>query len=125
MNNGLPVTLNLFSVLKNIDSVAWEAHSTLGRKDARIFELFQDDSGQRIALVHCAPGASAKSHLHTGHETFLILDGTFEDDNGVYHHGELICYAPGSEHAWRTPQGALIYAVWGGRVEAALTDVAA
>ncbi|MFP1732081.1 cupin domain-containing protein [Lonsdalea quercina] len=125
MNNGSPVTLNLHTVLKNIETIAWEAHTTLGRKDARIFDIFHDDSGQRIALVHCAPGASAESHLHKGHETFLILDGIFEDDNGVYQAGDLICYAPGSQHAWRTPEGALIYAVWGDRVDTAVTDAAA
>ncbi|WP_192459485.1 cupin domain-containing protein [Musicola keenii] len=125
MNNDLPVTMNLFSLIKDIDAVKWETHSTLDRKNARIFDIFHDDSGQRISLVHCAPGASAKSHLHKGHETFLILDGSFEDEHGVYLPGDLVCYAPGSQHAWRTPQGALIYATWGDRVESGLTDTAA
>lgn len=85
MSNNLPVTLNLLSVLKDMNELAWETHTSLERKDARIFDIYRDDvSGQRIALVHCAAGSSAKSHLHTGHETFLILDGSFEDDNGVY-----------------------------------------
>lgn len=122
MANGLPVTLNLHSVLKNIESVEWQAHTSLDRSDARIFDLFQDASGQRVSLVHCAPGACAKSHLHKGHETFLILDGSFEDENGTYRTGELICYAPGSQHGWRTPEGALIYAVWGDRVESAVME---
>ncbi|WP_021015732.1 cupin domain-containing protein [Prodigiosinella confusarubida] len=125
MNNGLPVTMNLFSVIKDINTIKWDEHSALGRQNARIFDIFHNDSGQRIALVHCAPGASAKSHFHKGHETFLILDGSFEDDNGVYHPGDLICYAPGSQHAWRTPQGALIYATWGDRVESELTGAVA
>lgn len=125
MSNSAPATLNLHSVIKNINSVAWQQHASLERKDARIFDIFTGESGQRVALVHCAPGASAKSHLHNGHETFLILEGTFEDDNGVFQAGDLICYEPGSQHAWRTPEGALIYAVWGGSVESAVVDVVA
>ncbi|WJV64366.1 hypothetical protein PCO86_12755 [Pectobacteriaceae bacterium CE70] len=51
MNNGLPVTMNLFSVIKDINAIKWDEHSALGRQNARIFDIFHDDSGQRIALV--------------------------------------------------------------------------
>ncbi len=117
MDMKIPLTLNLLSIKENINLLEWQSHGTLGRHDTKIFTLYQDNaSGQRIALIHCLPGASAKTHLHHGHETFVILDGAFEDDSGIYSRGDLVCYPPGSQHSWRSQEGALIYAVWGGMV---------
>lgn len=42
-----------------------------------------------------------------------MLSGRFEDDHGSYGPGDLVVYRPGSRHAWRSPEGALIYVVWG------------
>lgn len=36
MSNSAPATLNLLSVIKDINSVAWQQHASLERKDARM-----------------------------------------------------------------------------------------
>lgn len=112
-----PHSINLDEIIGNPDLIAWDEHVRFGRVGARIHCLYQDAvSGQRVALVHCRPGAHARLHLHNGHETFLVLDGTFHDESGIYAKGDLVVYRPGTKHAWHAPDGALIYAVWGGTV---------
>lgn len=112
----IPDIINLDKITENPEIVKWEHHQTLGRKGARISTLFEcKETHQKIALVQCFPGAFAENHIHEGHETFLMLDGCFEDDAGSYHKGDLIIYPPGSNHSWRTPEGALICAIWGGK----------
>ncbi|MFJ4374948.1 cupin domain-containing protein [Pseudomonas japonica] len=112
-----PTVLNLIALATKPDAIQWDAHQQLGRNGASIHVLFEcKQSDQRIALIRCEPGARAQSHHHVGHETFLILDGNFTDENGKYTKGDLVIYPPGSTHAWHSSQGALIYAIWGGRV---------
>ncbi|SIO96889.1 cupin domain-containing protein [Vibrio spartinae] len=117
MSKLTPQILNLFDVEKLRKEINWEKHETLNRSGSKIYDIYvNNEKEQRISLVYCAPGSSAKNHLHTGNETFLILDGEFEDDNGKYKKGDLVCYTEDSEHSWQSPKGALIYAVWGGNV---------
>lgn len=112
-----PLCLNLNNIKETRDSINWESHHHLGRAGALIHRLYCDPcSGQQVALIKCMPGAKAEAHIHQGHETFLILDGEFQDDYGLYRRGDLVIYKPGSTHAWSTPKGALVYAVWGGPV---------
>lgn len=119
-----PTVLNLMLLASNPDTIQWDAHQQLGRSGASIHVLFEcNRSSQRIALIRCEPGAHAQSHHHTGHETFLILDGDFADENGEYGKGDLVIYPPGSTHAWQTSKGALIYAIWGGPVSSLIEPV--
>ncbi|MHC8383761.1 hypothetical protein EAH72_16185 [Pseudomonas caspiana] len=112
-----PTVFNLLNVANEPDLITWSAHAQLDRNGARIHTLFEcTESAQRIALIRCDAGASAAAHHHNGHETFLILEGDFEDENGVYLKGDLVIYPPGSTHAWKSSTGALIYATWGGTV---------
>lgn len=112
-----PHCVNLVEVADAPNSIPWEAHNRLGRVGADIHALYDDAaSGQRVALIRCMPGATAQAHVHHGHETFLILDGAFQDDSGTYVKGDLVVYRPGSRHGWSTPNGALICAIWGGPV---------
>lgn len=112
----LPLVVNFDALINNPDLISWEKHNTLGRNGARISTLFQcDKTDQKISIVQCQPGARADCHIHDGHETFLILDGSFMDDFGTYHKGDFVIYEPGSKHAWSSEEGALICAIWGGK----------
>lgn len=109
-----PLVINLSAAAAEPDRMEWASHSSLGRQGARVLSLFKcEHSGQHVALVSCAPGAAAAAHVHVGHESFLVLSGRFDDDHGSYGPGDLVVYRPGSRHAWRSPEGALIYVVWG------------
>ncbi len=116
-DNVPPRTVQLHTLANDLERYEWVGHDSHGRKGAQTTVLFDDPaSGQRVALVRCEPGAFSAPHRHEGHESFLILEGTFHDDSGVYGKGELLVYQPGSYHGWTCPDGGLFYAVWGGPV---------
>jgi anti-sigma factor ChrR (cupin superfamily) len=52
--------------------------------------------------MRCAAGLRFPRHRHVGHELSLLLEGTIqEEDSGtIYHPGDLLRMAPGSEHAF-------------------------
>lgn len=111
-------SLSLSQLVAEPDSLSWTAHDTHGRYGSRIHVLFQcPSSGQQVALVQSKPGAYAAAHQHEGHETILVLEGSFEDQYGVHRKGELVHYPPGSQHSWHSDEGGMMYVVWGGRVK--------
>lgn len=116
-NLGLPVSVNIQNLISNPQIIEWDQHNALGRSGAEISRLYrEEESGQQVALIRCVPGATAEKHTHSGHETFVILEGDFQDESGVFKKGDIVVYPPNSSHSWRSNAGALIFAVWGGRV---------
>lgn len=111
--------VNLATLSQNLESLAWVEHSSHGRQGARIHYLYRNEqSGQQVALVHCRPGTQAMPHRHLGHESIFVLEGSFQDDAGRYGKGELVVFPEGSHHGWTSPEGGLMYVVWGGPVTA-------
>lgn len=112
-----PQVVRLLTLPDDLDSLEWEEHSSHGRQGARIHLLYQcPEKGQKVALVHCRPGTTAKSHRHEGHESIYVIQGSFQDDFGIYSAGDLVVYPDGSEHGWCSPEGGVMYVVWGAPV---------
>lgn len=112
-----PQVINLLRLPASLDDIEWEEHSTHGREGARIHYLLRDEeTAQRVALVHCRPGTRARPHIHQAHESILVLEGGFEDNFGRYEKGDLAVFPAGSCHGWTSPHGGLMYVVWGGPV---------
>ncbi|WP_346765544.1 cupin domain-containing protein [Thioalkalivibrio sp. XN8] len=70
--------------------------------------LMLDREGGEVAratsIVRYAPGSSFSTHTHGGGEEFLVLEGTFADELGVYPAGTYVRDPPGSSHApWSEP----------------------
>lgn len=54
-----------------------------------------------VRLLRLAPGTVVPRHGHVGGEEILVLDGTLEDEFGVYPKGTWNRHPPGSRHrAW-------------------------
>lgn len=64
---------------------------------------------EKVMLIKFQPGGVAKPHDHPGGEEVLVLDGTFEDENGSYPKGTWMRSPVGSHHAPFSTQGCLIY----------------
>ena len=100
------------------EALSWVEHNSHGRQGSRIHVLFRcETSGQQVALVQSVPGAFSHEHEHQGHETILVLKGSFEDQHGLHRQGELVHYAPGTRHSWTSAEGGIMYVVWGGPVQ--------
>lgn len=62
-------------------------------------------------LVRFKPGVYFPRHEHTGLERVLVLEGSYEDSNGVEHlPGELREWPSGTEHSFKVRKEACIFA---------------
>ena len=69
----------------------------------------KENGGQGSYLLKMDPGAKSLSHMHTGYEEFLILEGELTDPDGkVFKKGDFVTFEPESTHSSHTKDGCLI-----------------
>ena len=68
-----------------------------------------DEVARATSLVRYAPGSRFETHEHALGEEFLVLDGTFSDENGDYPIGTYVRNPPGSAHAPFSAEGCTIF----------------
>jgi putative transcriptional regulator len=56
----------------------------------RISRLKTGDPDNEFALYHIKAGGSTPEHTHRGTELTLVLEGSFSDEEGVYHQGDFL-----------------------------------
>lgn len=78
---------------------------------------------EQVALVKWAPGTVFQPHTHWGGEEIYVIDGVFEDEQGVYPQGTWLRNPSGSVHTPSSPQGCTIY-VKTGHLEARVSPAA-
>ncbi len=81
-----------------------------GVQMARLYADGQD--GPSAALLRYEPGASIPSHLHSGFEHIIVLQGSQEDERGRYARGSLLIHGPGTSHRVASPEGCVALAIW-------------
>lgn len=64
------------------------------------------------ALLRYQPGAIIPRHDHAGLEHILVLQGSQEDDLGVYPEGTLAVRGSGTSHEVRSTEGCVVLALW-------------
>ena len=64
---------------------------------------------EHTALVRWAPGTYFKPHVHPGGEEIFVLDGTFEDEDGVYPQGAWLRNTSYSRHEPFSQTGCTIF----------------
>ncbi|MEO0814764.1 MAG: cupin domain-containing protein, partial [Myxococcota bacterium] len=67
------------------------------------------ESGHTTSVVRYAPGCSFPTHVHSGGEEFLVLDGVFSDESGDFPKGTYVRNPIGSSHAPRSDPGCTIF----------------
>ena len=67
------------------------------------------NGGQGSYLLKMDSGAKSLTHMHTGFEEFLMLEGELIDsDKKVFKKGDFVTFVPGSVHSSHTNDGCLI-----------------
>jgi anti-sigma factor ChrR (cupin superfamily) len=89
------------------DRLPWIA-SPLPGVERRMLERDGDEVARATSLVRYAPGSRFSAHLHAGGEEFLVLDGTFSDDDGNYPAGTYVRNPVGSRHTPHSDTGTTI-----------------
>ncbi len=67
------------------------------------------ESGRATSLVRYEPGSSFPAHTHPEGEEFLVLEGVFQDESGIYPEGTYVLNPPGSRHAPSSPRGCVLF----------------
>ena len=89
-----------------VDDLPWKATPVAG-VDMKIL-LEDKQTGLMTALFRWAPGTALPMHEHVEIEQSWVLEGEFEDDDGVYTAGNFVWRPAGHRHGARSPKGALV-----------------
>lgn len=89
-----------------VDDLPWKPTPTPGI-DMKVL-VKDDDTGLLTALFRWQPGTTLALHEHVEIEQSYVLEGEFEDDDGVYPAGNFAWRPKGHRHIARSPKGALV-----------------
>ncbi len=80
---------------------------------AGVERLMLDRDGGEVArattVVRYGAHSRVSTHMHDGGEEFLVLEGTFADEHGVYPAGTYVRNPPGSSHAPFSEEGCTLF----------------
>lgn len=68
-----------------------------------------DEVARATSIVRYAPGSAFPSHVHSGGEEILVLEGTFQDEHGDYPAGSYFRNPPGTAHKPAAKDGCTIF----------------
>jgi len=94
-------------VVMHGDAIEWEDSPMPGVQRRRL-DRVQGETDRVTTIVRYAPNSQFSSHVHTGGEEFIVLEGVFEDDYGAWPTGSYIRNPPGSEHTPGSKPGCVI-----------------
>jgi quercetin dioxygenase-like cupin family protein len=89
-------------------SLPWIASPLPGVERRPLYRL-GGEQARATSLVRYAPGSHFSTHLHSGGEEFLVIDGVFEDEQGRYPAGSYVRNPPGSQHTPGSSEGCMIF----------------
>lgn len=90
------------------EKLEWVA-SPMAGVDRRMLDRVGGEVARATSIVRYAPDSKFSSHVHTGGEEFLVLDGVFQDEHGDYPAGSYIRNPPLSRHTPGSKQGCTIF----------------
>ena len=80
-----------------------------GSVQRRMLDRDGGEVARATSIVRYPAGSSFPEHLHGGGEEFLVLEGTFCDENGAYPAGTYVRNPPGSRHSPFSAEGCTIF----------------
>jgi quercetin dioxygenase-like cupin family protein len=87
--------------------VNWEPMNEFDGVEMKV--LYRDETtGLFTGLFRLAPGATIPFHEHTDVEQTYVLEGSFQDDDGVAMAGDFISRPAGNRHTAHSPDGCIV-----------------
>lgn len=90
------------------DQYQWVASPQAGVERVML-DRIGAEKARATSIVRYAPDSSFPRHQHPGGEEILVLSGTFSDENGDFPEGWYLRNPPGTGHAPRSRDGAVIF----------------
>jgi putative transcriptional regulator len=94
---------------KPLNNIALGKSSNFGKLSRARLQLNEDEI--HTSLLHIEPGGGVPQHTHKGFELTLLLDGSFEDENGEYVKGDFIMLGGDHQHHPISSKGCLCFTV--------------
>jgi anti-sigma factor ChrR (cupin superfamily) len=106
----MKINTNLMQqVFETFDDLQW-IDSPMQGVERKMLERNGSEMAAKVtSIVRYAKGSKFSSHVHTGGEEFLVLDGVFQDEHGDYPTGTYARNAVGTEHAPSAADGCMIF----------------
>lgn len=95
-------------VIVHSASLDWLA-SPMPGVQRRPLDRVGGETARATTIVRYAKGSHFSSHVHTGGEEFIVLDGVFQDEHGDYPVGSYVRNPPQSSHTPGAEQGCTIF----------------
>lgn len=89
----VPRCLHQF-IKTGLQDVSWNRVS----RDIHTFELCRDQNNAKVELLRIKPGGTSGKHTHMGDEYTVILEGSFSDEDGLYHQGDFLVRDKNQRH---------------------------
>lgn len=93
--------------LVRFDHEDWVA-SPMPGVERKMLDRIGDEVARATTIVRFAPGSAFSAHTHDGGEEYLVLDGTFQDEDGDFPVGSYVRNPPTSSHTPAAQDGATI-----------------
>lgn len=94
-------------ILVRFDENDWVA-SPMPGVERKMLDRIGDEVARATTIVRFAPGSAFSAHTHDGGEEYLVLDGTFQDEDGDFPIGSYVRNPPTSSHTPAAQDGATI-----------------
>jgi anti-sigma factor ChrR (cupin superfamily) len=96
-------------VVMRPDDYEW-VDSPMPGVERMMLDRIGDEVARATSLVRYAPGSTFSSHVHTGGEEFLVLEGEFGDEHNSYPKGAYVRNPIGTSHTPRVgDDGCIIF----------------
>lgn len=76
--------------------------------ERRMLDRIGEEVARATTIVRFAPGSAFSAHTHDGGEEYLVLDGTFQDEEGDFPVGSYVRNPPTTSHTPSAKDGATI-----------------
>lgn len=86
----------------------WQDSPMKGVK-RRMLDRVGGEVARATSIVSYEPGSKFSSHVHTGGEEFMVLEGIFQDEHGDFPPGSYIRNPPESSHTPGSEPGCVIF----------------
>ena len=94
-------------VLIRFDETDW-VPSPMPGVERKMLDRIGEEVARATTIVRFAPGSAFSAHTHDGGEEYLVLDGTFQDEDGDFPVGSYVRNPPTSSHTPAAQDGATI-----------------
>ena len=95
-------------VVVHSNDIDWLA-SPMPGVDRRMLDRIGGEVARATTIVRYAPNSKFSSHVHTGGEEFIVLEGVFQDEHGDFPVGSYIRNTPTSSHTPGSDEGCVIF----------------